>query len=419
VSRTQSILAALVCGTLCGVALRWGGQPGWIAAANLVLPLGQLWVRALQMTLVPLIFAMITHAVANAVASRQGGRLIGMSLGLFAGMLLVTIVLSTVLAETALHLWPIPADALKGLIGGEPPVAVPGFAAQLLAIIPENPVAAAAQGQIFPLVVFGLVLGIAIARQPRDGGLENSAIMRLLAETAHAMMQIVEWVLVAAPIGIFALSLGLGLSSGLGVAQLLGMFVVLCIATSAVATALCYVMVKVLGAGPVVRFAVAIAPAQAMAAGSCSSMASTPVMIEVATGPMGIPDDVVGLTIPMAVSLFRLGTAAHSAAVVLLAAHAVGLQPGPFQLVLAGLAVLLSSVSTAGLPGAAVLYACYGSAMHVLGAPLAIIPLYLAVVALVDPFITATNVTADLAVAAVVNRWVTRSAARAGRLIVR
>jgi Na+/H+-dicarboxylate symporter len=278
----------------------------------------------------------------------------------------------------------------------------------LIAIIPENPVGAAAQGQIFPLVIFGLALGIALARLPREGGIDTSPIMRLLSELAQAMLQIVDWVLVVAPVGIFCLALGLGLSSGLGVAQVLGVFIALCFATSLMMAALCYVVVGVTGAAPLARFAAAIAPAQAMAAGSCSSLATTPVMIEVAVEKLAMPEDVVGLTIPMSVSLFRLGTVAHSVAAVLVAAHAVGIQPGPVQLVLAGLAVVLGSVSGAGLPGAAVIYAIYGPGLHVLGAPMAIMPLYVAVIALADPAITATSVTGDLTALVLVQRWLTR-----------
>jgi Na+/H+-dicarboxylate symporter len=408
VNRTRLILAALVLGTLGGIVLRWVG-PGWlIAAATATLPLGQLWVRALQMTLIPLIFAMITHGVASAAASGQGSRLIGSTLGLFALTMVVTVVLSTIVTETVLHIWPIAPHALDGLIGATAPQPVPGFAAQVMAIIPENPVAAAAQGQIFPLVVFGLALGIAIARLPRAGAVEQSPIMLVLSQLAQAMLQIVDWVLVAAPVGIFVLALGLGLSSGLGVAQVLGMFVALCFVTSAMMAALCYVAVWVAGAAPLGRFAAAIAPAQAMGAGSCSSLATTPVMIEVAVERLGVPDDVVGLTIPMAVSMFRLGTLAHAVAAVLVAAHAMGIQPGPLQLVLAGFAVILGSVSGAGLPGAAVIYAIYGPGLHVLGAPMAIMPLYVAVVALADPAITATTVTGDLTAAVLVQRWLTR-----------
>jgi Na+/H+-dicarboxylate symporter len=375
------------------------------------LPLGQMWVRALQMTLIPLIFAMVTHGVACAVAGGQGSRLIGTTLGLFGATMVVTVVLSTLLTEAVLHIWPIPPGALNGLIGNAPPAPVPGFATQILAIIPDNPVAAAAQGQIFPLVIFGLALGIAIARLPRAGAVEDGVLMRLLSEVAQAMLQIVEWVLFAAPAGIFLLALGLGLTSGLGVAQVLGVFLALCLATSGMMAALCYAAILVTGAMPLGRFAAAIAPAQAMGAGSCSSLATTPVMIEVATGPLAIPEEVVGLTIPLAVSLFRLGTVSHAVAAVLVAAHAVGIQPGPVQLVLAGLAVMLGGVSGAGLPGAAVVYAIYGPGLHVLGAPMAIMPLYVAVVALVDPAITATSVTGDLTAVTLVQRWIARRTA--------
>lgn len=407
-TRTHTILAALVLGTLAGIAIRWQAQPGLTTAAHALLPLGQMWVRALQMTLVPLIFAMITHGVGSAVASGQGSRLIGATFGLFLGAMVVTAAASTLLTETVLHFWPIPAGVLKGLVSADTPLPVPGLAEQLIAIIPANPVGAAASGQIFPLVVFGLVLGVAIARVPHNGPVDQSVLMRLLSEVTHAMLQIVEWVLVAAPVGVFVLALGLGLTSELGLVRVMAEYLVLSPTISMLMVALCYAAVRFAGAGPLDRFAEAIAPAQAMAAGSCSSLATSPVMIEVATGPLAIPEDVVGLTIPMAVSLFRVGTIANAIVSVLVATHAAGIAPGPLQLVLAGLAIILGSVSGAGLPGAAVIVAILTPGLQVLGAPLAIMPLYIAVVALVDPAITATNVTADLTAVVLVNRWLSR-----------
>ncbi|MFT4076716.1 MAG: cation:dicarboxylase symporter family transporter [Asticcacaulis sp.] len=404
-TRTHLILLCLVLGVIAGMAVRLSGQPWLISATNGLLVGGQLWVRALQMTLVPLIFALITHGVATAVISGRGGRLIGSTLGLFLGVMVITVILCTLLTETVLHFWPIPPHALDGLIQGAPPQPVPGLGAQLLAIIPDNPVAAAAQGQIFPLVIFGLAFGIAIARLPRKADVEPP-IISLLGHIAQAMMTIVDWVLIVAPVGIFLLALGLGLSSGLGIAQVLGVFVALCFATTLLMTALCYVAVIITRAYPLGRFAAAIAPAQAMAAGSCSSMATTPVMIEVAIEKLGLPRDVVGLVIPMAVSVFRLGTVAHAVAAVLIAAHAAGIQPSLSQLVLAGLAVILGSISGAGLPGAAVIYAIYGPGIQLLGAPMAIMPLYVAVIALPDPVITMTSVTGNLTATALIDRLI-------------
>lgn len=405
-SRTKLILLSLVTGVTAGIVLRWIGYPSLTALAMTALLGGQIWVRALQMTLVPLIFAMITHGVATAVARGRGGVLIGTTLGVFATIMVITVILCTILTETVLHLWPIPPHALAGLMSDIPPQAVPGLAEQLLAIIPDNPIAAAAQGQIFPLVVFGLAFGIAVARLPREDGASESPIIGLLAQIAHAMMLIVEWVLAVAPAGIFLLAMGLGLSSGLGVARVLGVFVTLCFATSGLMAMLCYVVIHFSGAARLGRFASAIAPAQAMGAGSCSSMATTPVMIEVAIERLGIPEDVVGLVIPMAVSVFRLGTVAHAVAAVLVAAHAVGIEPTLLQLALVGIAVILGSISGAGLPGAAVIYAIYGPGIQLLGAPMAIMPLYVAVIALPDPIITLSTVTGNLTATALVNHLV-------------
>ena len=158
-TRTRLIIAALVLGTLAGLALRAAGSPALDAVAAAVLPLGQMWVRALQMTLIPLIFAMVTHGIASAVAGGNGSRWIGTTLSLFVVAMIVTVILCTILTETVLAIWPIAPGALDGLLTGTAPTPVPGFAQQIVAIIPDNPVAAAAQGQIFPLVLFGLALG--------------------------------------------------------------------------------------------------------------------------------------------------------------------------------------------------------------------------------------------------------------------
>ena len=403
-TRTRLILLCLVLGVLAGVAIRWTGQASLTAIANTAVLGGQLWVRALQMTLIPLIFAMCTHSVASAVATGRGGRMIGTTLGVFLAAMVVTVILCTILTETVLHIWPIPPHALDGLMQGVTPQAVPGLATQLMAIIPDNPVAAAAQGQIFPLVVFGITFGIAIARLPQKEGGGQPAIMEVLGTITQAMMKIVDWVLVLAPVGIFLLAMGLGMSSGLGIAQVLGTFIALCFATTGLMMVLCYLVVLVTRSTPFGRFVAGIVPAQAMGAGSCSSMASTPIMIEVAVEKLGVPKDVVGLVIPMAVSVFRLGTVAHAVAAVLIAAHAAGIQPSLLQLVLAGMAVIFGSISGAGLPGAAVVYAIYGPGIQLLGAPMAIMPLYVAVIALPDPMITMSTVTGNLTATTLVDR---------------
>ena len=111
-NRTHAVLLALVAGLLFGAMLRHDAFHGLRNGLEALLPLGQMWVRALQMTLVPLIFAMVTHGVAEAVAGHRGGRLIGTAGAVFAAMLALAALVSTVITETALHLWPLAPGAL-------------------------------------------------------------------------------------------------------------------------------------------------------------------------------------------------------------------------------------------------------------------------------------------------------------------
>ncbi|WDF71172.1 dicarboxylate/amino acid:cation symporter [Novosphingobium sp. KACC 22771] len=407
-NRTHAIFIALVAGLLLGLALRSDGFHTLRMALEAVLPLGQLWVRALQMTLVPLIFAMVSHGVAQAVAGGRGGRLIGTAGAVFALMLVQTAIIATIITETALHIWPLAPDTLSGLAPvSAASTTAPAFADQVMALVPDNPVAAAAQGQIFPMVVFAILLGLAISRLPTCEG-EKPRLLDMLAELARAMMIMVDWVLLAAPLGIFLLVAGMALHAGLAVAHMLILFVGLCVVNSLAMLAICYGLVMAVRAHPVGRFAAAIAPAQAMAAGTSSSMATTPVMLEVALRRLRLPEDVAQMVIPVAVSIFRVGTVANAVPAVLVAAHAAGIEPSLAQLVLAGAAVVLASVSAAGLPGAAVIYAFYAPGLQLLGAPMAVMPLYIAVIALPDPIITLTTVSADMTAVTLVARWLER-----------
>ena len=399
--RTRMILFALIIGALAGLALRNFAGPQLQGFASDLLPLGQLWIRALQMTLVPLIFAMVAHGVVDAVASGRGGRLIASTLGLFAALLSLTALIAITVCEAVLRFFPFSPNALAGLALAPVGPHVPTIAEQIIAIIPENPVAAAAQGQIFPLVVFGIVFGLAVARLVSTG--ESGMLMStLLKDLAHTMMTIVDWVLVASPVGIFILALGMAMNTGFGLAQVLLAFVGLSIVNGILAMAMCYLLVLALRAIPLPRFAAGIAPAQAMAAGTCSSMATTPAMIEVALERLGLPDEVAGLVIPLAVSVFRLGTLSLVISGALVAAAAAGIVPTHAQLLMAAVACILGSISGAGVPGAAVIYVTLTPALQLLGAPLAIVPLFIAVNAIADPIATMANVTADLTAATLV-----------------
>lgn len=395
--RPQVLLASLLAGIAGGLLLRLWGGVGAIAIADAVQPLGQLWVQGLQMTLVPLVFSMVAAGVASAVAAGTGARLIGGAMLLFLMLLMAAAALGGVTTAALVSLWPLPAHALAGLPGlAAAPAPLPSISDQLLAIVPVNPVAAAATGQMMPLVVFAIVFGFAATRMPpREGG----GVVGLLDEIARIMLTIVEWVLWLAPAGIFLLALGAAQHAGLGMASLLGHLVTLGIVVPLIAIAGCYALVALASPIGVARFAQGVLAPQAMAAGTCSSMATLPAMIEAAIARLGIAEPVAGTILPLAATSFRFASTASTMVGVTLAAYAAGIHPSVVQWILTGVITVLANMGSAGLPGAAVVYAVDAPGFQFLGAPLGLIPFYIAAIAIPDIFLTTANVTADLTVA--------------------
>jgi proton glutamate symport protein len=398
------MLLSLVAGLAVGLAARLAGWAPLLSVIDAIAPVGTLWVKGLQMTLIPLIFAMVASAVAASVRSGSGGRMIGGVLVSFIPLLAVAVLLTGLTAFAICQVWPVPPNALAGLVMTQaPPPVVPGLAEQVMALIPKNPVAAAANGEITPMVVFAILLGFALTRLPRreNGGLEAG-----LHDLAAAMMVVVDWVLWCAPVGIFVLAMGAARSAGGAMASLLAHYVVIQIAASLVLMLAAYGLAVLAGGVSLGRFARGILAPQTVAAGTCSSMATLPAMLEAATQNLGLPERVAGSVLPLAVSSFRTASAGSGFVALYVGALAAGTHPSLAQFIIAGLVCVLASLGAAGVPGAAVIYASDAPGMQIVGAPIELIPLMIAVIAIPDIFLTMANVTSDLSLVTVVARFV-------------
>jgi Na+/H+-dicarboxylate symporter len=401
---TKGLLLALAGGLLSGLLLRWSGQPALLALGGLARPIGALWLSALKMTLVPLIFAMVAGGVSALTGGDDGGRIATRILLPFAAMLVFAVTLGMSLSSAILTIWPVPAGALGGLaLTPTPthPVAAPGLADTLIALIPTNPVAAAAQGEMTPLVVFAILFGIALTR---IAPARRLALGTLIAAIGETMMAIVQGVLWFAPLGIFALALGVALGAGLATMAALAQYVVLQCVVATAAIVSCYPIARLFGAMSLGRFARGIARPQAIAAGTTSSMATLPAMIEAAEDELGIDPALAGAVLPLAVSTFRFGNLACGGATLIFAAHLAGLHPALGTIVMTAIVLLIANLGGVGLPAAAILYALQAPAFQALGAPIELLPLFIAVYALPDIFDTIANVTGDLTVTTVIAR---------------
>lgn len=405
-NRSLTALLALVAGIVLGELVRATGSLSLVAIAHGIQPLGTLWLNALKMTLVPLIFAMVARGMISLDRSGGGGRLLGLTLPLLLGLLAFGMALSFLFGEAFVALWPVVPGAFASLSAEAATEAPPTIIGMIVDLLPSNPVAAAAQGNLAAIVVFAIIFGFAVSRTSAAG---DAPMARLIEALSDAMIRIVQWVLIFTPAGIFILSLGLAVDTGFAVAGFMLQVVVSACSAAALAIVVSYGLAWLLGGVNPIRFGKAVLSAQAMAAGTCSSAATLPVMLECSEHRLGISDAVGGAVLPLAVSIFRFAVAFYQGTLVVLLMHAAGLPLDPAKMAIAGAILILANLGIAGLPGAAVVAASWGAALEFLGLPIGVLPLLIATVSLPDILMTVGNVTADLAVATIVDRWLRRS----------
>lgn len=392
-ARPWRLIAGLVVGLAFGLSLE---GPARDIAGQLLRPIGSLWLDALTMTVVPLVFSLLVVGVASASRSAAAGGTTMRTLLFFALMLLVACVAAALLAQALLDLWPVRQGVMPA---GDVPAA--GWSAEWYkGIIPANPIKAAVETAMVPLVIFALFVGFAIARI--EGDLAD-ALLKPLRALIEAMLVIVGWVLAFGPLGIGALAFGAGATMGAGVVGALGQYVVVVIACCLAATLLGYGWASVAGRVSPLRFARAALPAQAVALGTQSSLATLPIMIE-AADRLDMRRESAAITLPLAVSLFRAASAAANVAVAIYLAHLHAVPLGLAGALLAALVAVPVSLGAVGLPAQVSFFATIAPVCLAVGVPVAALPLLLAIEAVPDLFRTLGNVTNDMAVACAVGR---------------
>jgi proton glutamate symport protein len=405
-SLSVRVLLALAAGLVVG-ALAQGWGDGAKGVLGVVEGFGGLWLNLLRMTVVPLVFCLLVTGAASATDAASTSRLAGRSVALFAALILISGIYATLAVNGALALWPLDAQSAAALragagSAGPPPAALPSFAEWLATLAPANPIKAAAEDAILPLVVFALLTGLA-ATQIADN--LRQALLGVVQAVAEAMTVIVRWVLVAAPLGVFALSLGVGLRAGFGAAGALVHYVIVVAGVTFGVSAIPYVLIALHrargGRTSLAAFTRAVAPVQVLAVSTQSSLACLPAMIERAQTDLGISPRVAGLVLPLAVALFRLTSCVANLGVVYFVLHVYGITPSLPQVAAGVFVAFAMSIGTVGLPGQVSFFASITPICLTLGAPLELLPLLLAVEVVPDIFRTIGNVTGDLACAAV------------------
>lgn len=402
-SQTARVLTGLVAGIVLGVLLAWLDPALAGQVANLVEPFGKLWLNALQMTVVPLVLALVIVGINQTSDAAHSGRVARRAIITFVALLFAAAAMTAVLAPLVLSmLQPDPAVA-AALRGHETEVqaANGGWASALIAIVPSNAVAAAAAGAMLPLVTFALFFGFALTRLEAPA---RAQVVGFFKAVGDAMIVVVRWVLWAAPVGIFALVLALTARAGLGMLQALGIYIALECALYALAVVLLVGVGVAFGRQSPGRFISGLVPVQAVAASTQSSLATLPAMLDSARQRLGFSPRVSGLVLPMAVSLFRITSPIQYLATACFVAWAMGIELGPAQLATGVVLAVLVSMGSVGLPGQAIFLATNVPVSQAMGLPIAPLAVLMAVDAIPDVLATVGNVTGDMTATAVVAR---------------
>jgi proton glutamate symport protein len=393
-------LIGLLAGILAGVilALTAGKSAAGIATgANL---LGSLWINAILMTIVPLVAAKVivtfAQSEAAAILHSAGWRV----LGIIAALLVVPAVL-TVLAMPGLFArFPIDSTAAASLrdsaahMGSNAPSPV-AFSQWLVSIVPGNPIKAAADSAMLPLIVFSLLFGVALTRIGEDS---RRLVVNLFKAIDEAIMVLLNVIVRLAPFGIFALALSMSVRVGSAIFGMLGYYILAASLTLAAFTIVPYLVVSLATPISLRRFARGCSPAQLVAFATHSSLASLPAMLDGADNRLGLSRAVSGVVLPLAASTFRYSAPIWFVIVVFFVSQLYGITIESGRMVQVVLVAVLTSITVGGVPSGAVYVAV--PVLMAAGLPAESLGILLAVDPIPNGFRTVANVTGDMAAAA-------------------
>jgi proton glutamate symport protein len=395
------ILASLILGVLCGIALA-GKTPWLVESAGLI---GTMWLNALRMTIVPLVVSLLIVGVAQAAAMARAGRMTTRAIIIMMVILWASAAMAAIFTPALLAIFPIPVEAgnalRAALATAAPPGEVPPFTDFLRAIIPSNPVAAAANDAILPLIIFTLAFAFALTRLPEKKRVTLADFFSAISDT---MLILIKWILALAPLGVFALSLVVGAKAGAEAFGALVHYVLIVAAAGTVMWIASFPMAIIGGGKGLLTFFRASMPAQAVAISTQSSLASLPAMVA-GVKSMGVGERSADVVLPISVALFRATGPCMNLAVAIYVAHLMNIPLSPTALAIGVVAAAITTLGAVSLPGAVSFITSVAPINIAMGIPVEPLVLLLAIEAFPDIMRTLGNVTMDMAVTTTVARF--------------
>jgi Na+/H+-dicarboxylate symporter len=402
------ILIALVLAVLVGAFLDPATTLFGIGLNSAFNFVGTLFLNALKMLIVPLIMSSIIVGMME-IQPEALGRLGYKTLVYYAASSLVAIIIGLLVVNM---LQPGVADGepVREMIGlaadtGDIIESVEGkgsgdLAEVFIRMIPENIVSAAAQGKMLGLIFFSLLFGFFVSRVKGQPG---ETLRSFWNGILDVMMQMTEWVMLFAPIGVFALVAKVLMATGLDAFRPLAVFFITVLI--ALAMHLLLVLPSVLKfiarVKPSAHFR-AMMPALLTAFSTSSSSATLPITIDCVENRAGVSNRVSGFTLPLGATVNMDGTALYECVAAMFIAQAYGLSLDLTTQFTIVLIALLTSIGVAGIPSASLV--AITIILSAIGLPVEAVGMILVVDRVLDMCRTAVNVFSDSVAAVTIAR---------------
>ncbi len=408
-SLSLQVTGALVAGLALGLLAAGGRWPALAGALIWLEPVGTLWINLIKMVVIPLVTVALISGVLSLGGIRRLGRLGVRALAFFWATTLVAIGLGLALSLAVMPLASLPPETAAALRGAaassasqmaEQAPQAPGLAQFLVELVPTNPIRAAADGALLPVIVFSILFGAAAAsldEKPR------AAIASLADAVLAVLIRLVGWFMAVAPVGVFCLAAPVTTRYGWGLLGSLALFVAVVAGALVLFTLAVYgPLASLLGRVRLLPFERAIAGAQAVGFSTTSSMAALPAMMDAAGRDLAISAPVASFVLPLGATINRPGTGVYHGAAAVFVATLYGVSLGAGQLAAVAATTFLMTLSVAAVPSGTVL--TLAPVLLAAGLPVEGIGLLLGVDRVPDMFRVGTNVTGDLVAAAVIAR---------------
>ncbi len=362
--------------------------------------IGALFIRLIRMIVVPLVFITLVSGVVAMGDPKRLGSLGVKTLVMYMGTTLVAITIGLVMAAI---IQPGAGVDIAGSAARDIAEAQ-SLKDRLLSIIPLNPVAALAEGNMLAIIFFALLLGCGVLLT----GEKSKPIATLFESGSEVMLKITHLVMEVAPFGVFSLISGVVATGGLAL-----LLDVLPLVITFVSACLIHVIIthgaimKFLLKLPPSRFFRDITGAQLVAFSTSSSSGTLPVTMTVAEENLGIKKPVAGSVLPLGATINMDGSALYVGILAVFSGQVLGIHMGIAEYLLIALSATLVSIGTAAVPSAS---------LFLLAAVLSVLDIDAAQTAIIVGFIfpfdrpldmcrTVVNVTGDLSVATAVAKW--------------